>query len=509
MTIKMEANTNQVNPVTSKTVWVRGLALTIEAMWNQILIKIGSVLIEALEIPYEGEEAFQSWVQAYKQELSRGQYRFTIPQARTNATDEFVYQTEDGTFNVLSGYATLEWDDTRLTEQELESGRFFLMKTNQTLGTLMEDHLYTVIRFSSSTETSVQTQQTLAEIVQSSQHPEWLMDYLNGRLLIFDEERAVQLKRAQWDPLWVAALNENSAYKPLPTPLTPELKEYYFSKQDLKKRFGYDVGIAKVVPSGYTLKQTKKGQIKVTHYYHSDLVPQSFLCKCGKHPQQTGPLSERICWSCLAMYQENCIQRSAQKLAEQLTLMDSKQALEPVFVVIHTNQGRAEAGMVREMINLCVMNQNQQILFQSLIRPTAILSRNNRERGYQPETLQEAPSFEDIHDAFCNVIRGRLVVFFNAEERRSMYQAYCDQKGLRAEEMDHWICLKEILIPISYGTKRLHKLVAQHGEAWLKESRGLQMECSALGIPFPEEPSIEKDAMMMCQIYRALRRKTC
>ena len=505
-TVKDYETVNQ-DLITSKTAWVRGVALTFEAIPHHVFIKIGTLVLDQQPYEYESEETFQAFIQTYKQELNQGQHRLTIPKARTNAVDEFVYTTEAGIFKVLSGYAQLEWDPTTLTAEEAVSGHFFLAKTNETLGSLMANQSYTVIRFLSSTEVDVQVHQSVQEIAASSQEEAWLMDYLNGRLLIFDESRSVQLKPEQWDPLWVAALNENSAYKQLPNPLTPDLKEFYFSKHDLKRRFGYDVSIAKVVPSGFTLKQSKKGEVKVIHYYHSDLVPQSFLCKCGKHTQQTGPISERICWNCLAMYQENCIQRSVVELERQCQVAPEATSLEPVFVVIHTNQGRTKSGTKREMINLCVMDQDETILFQSYLRPTATISKNNRIRGYLPERLSQAPVFEDIHEAFVQAIRGKLVVFFNAEERRTMYHTYCEERGLNADPLTPCICLKEILIPISYGSKRLHKLAAKHGDLVVKDARGLQMECRALGIPFPDQPSIEKDASLMCQIYRALDQK--
>ena len=493
--------------ITSKTTWVRGVALRFDATQTHVLIQIGTVLMDQQPYTYVGEDEFERFVQTYKQALARGHHTFTIPRARTNATDEFIYPLTSGDFDVLSGYANLEWDETSLTDTQLAEGRFFLRHTNETLGTLLVDHSYTVIRFSASSTPRVQRHQSLAEVIQSSQQSDWLMDYLNGRLLIFDEARAVELSKAQWNPLWVAALNENSAYPTLPHPLTPELKEVYFSKQDLKKRFGFNVEIAKVVPSGYTIKQSKTGEVKVVHYYHSDLVPQSFLCKCGKHTQQTGPLSARLCWDCLATYQESCIERSVRKLEQQLTSVSTTPSLEPVFVVIHTNQGRGPAGMIREIINLCVMDQQQTVLFQSLIRPTGTLSKNNRQRGYQTDVLKTAPTFESVHEAFAQAIRGKLVVFFNAEERRSIYHACCLQKGIEPEAIPHWTCLKDILIPISYGVKRLHKLREMQGGPVLKELRGLQLECQALGITVPGQPSIQKDAAMMHQIYHTLGRK--
>lgn len=489
----------------SKQIWIRGIQVTLEATETEMTIRVGSILLEQFPVENLSEMAFDQMVMEYKRGMRRGTSALSIPKARTNTTDEFVYQNEAGEWSVLSGYANFEWEETDLSQEERDSGYFFLTQTNETLGSLIHGHTYTTITFTESNYPTVERHLSLTDLVERSQDLEWMTHYLSYELLIFDDAKAVTLDPTQWNVLWVGALNENSRFKRLESPLTPEDKQFYFSRQELKKCFGYDVYIANVNPSGYTLKQSKKGNVTTTYYYHSDLIPQSFLCKCGKNTNQTGHLSERICWDCLDRYQESCVQRSIEHFKMRYEERLQGQELEPAFIVLHSNQGVTEP--IREMINICITNQDQEILFQTEIKPTGELSKNNRNRGYEATRLATAPTLKDVHEQIKQVTEGKLVVWFNEKDRMELYRANCDQAGISPMEFPHHFCLKEVLNAISYGAKRKYKLCLKHGEALPEPPHGLEMECAALNIDIPEGTSIQKDSMIMGRIFQVLKQQ--
>lgn len=502
--MKTEANINRIQPQYTQTIWVRGVELTIEAYLHQITIHAGSLLLEQHPITELSDEIFRNWVYQYKKICSQRDGSLLIPQARSNIMDEFVYRSEDGSWQVKSGYAQFEWDESDLTSDERASGYFFLTHTNETLGTLMAQRTYTVIRYPLNGQPDVQVGQLLSDIVKHAQSEAWMKDYLAGQLFIFDEKKQVQLAENEWQPIWVATLNENSAYLRLPTPLTPELKSLYLSKQELRKQFGYDVSISKAVPSGYTVKQNKKGELKCVYYYHSDLIPQYFLCKCGKKTQTTGCLENRICWDCLNDYRNHCFNRSQSQFDIQ---RQAHLGLEPVFVAIHTNQSQKGQATCREILQLCVMDHRQNVLFKSFIRINGTLSMNNQERGYQPEWVEQAPEFKAIQQAFHQAIQGKLVVIYNANDRLALYHQLCQEAGIEAIAFPHVLCLKEILIPLTNGAKR-YRRIKNYQEKQSRDLRqGLELECEACGIPFSDEFSIEKDAWIMSQLYARLNQK--
>lgn len=492
-----------------QTIWVRGVCITLHQTRDVTQIKVGDYLMEQCEQTFQTFEAFQTFVSNYKYDLIKGCGAFQIPQARMNSTDEFVYQTDQGEWAVLSGFANFQWTDDQLSSTEIDSGSFYLAKTNETLGTLIDGHYYTVLQFKLTGEPArICIHQTLADVKALIHQKDYLMSYLDGQLLIFDEEKQVHLKGIERDAMVVEALNQNSGYKRLPVPLTKELKQVYFARQDLQRRFGFNVDKAKVVPSAFTLRQTKGGQVKVVRYYHSDLIPQHFFCKCGKNKQSTGPVSDRICLDCLQAYQEKSRERSVQEFKAAIEPIQGLEPIEKVFVVMHTSQGpmlgTSAPRRERELINICLMNEAGDVLLESLIKPTTVLSKSSYERGYRPAMFENAPSFEEIQPQIEAFTRGKVVVYFNAKERQAFYEALCQQHGLIYELPTHAICLKEVLMPLSRASKQIHKMLATEESALTKNARGLSAECHALGIPVAPSSSIKEDAAIMRRIYHAL-----
>ena len=259
------------------------------------------------------------------------------------------------------------------------------------------------------------------------------------------------------------------------------------------------------MPSGYTIHKTDKEQAKVTYYYHSDIIPQFFLCKCGKNKQQTGPLTERICWDCVDAYQESCIQRSANKFEDEVKFKTKSSNKPLAFVELHTNDSASKIGC--EIINLCVVDEEQNILFESLVQPQAPLSRNARKKGYEEQLFESAPSFEEIHDNFAKAIQDKTVVLFNGKKRRELYKAICLEKGINPVDLSQAVSLKEVLLPISCGAKRIQRLKAVHQGLELSKPQRLELEGDFVRVQAPESYSVQKEVKLMSKICQQLKAK--
>ena len=230
----MEVLNHNQEILASTTTWVRGVELTFYATADEILIFAGDIFMTKQVFAYDKVSDLHNFAKSFKIQIAKGQQVFNIPQARSNEVDEFVYVNEAGQWSVLSGYSMCEWTEADLTEKERESGRFFLKRTNVVLGTLVADQTYTLMDFSTSNKPEIKVNQSMTDVRGYSRESNWLRNYLNGQILIFEESKAIQLEADQWNPLWVAALNENSGYKQLSWPLTPEAEKTYFTAQELK-----------------------------------------------------------------------------------------------------------------------------------------------------------------------------------------------------------------------------------------------------------------------------------
>ncbi|EXE21569.1 3'-5' exonuclease family protein, partial [Acinetobacter baumannii 1525283] len=71
-----------------------------------------------------------------------------------------------------------------------------------------------------------------------------------------------------------------------------------------------------------------------------------------------------------------------------------------------------------EIVEISLIDSNGNVLLDTLVKPKRKMRADNKAvaiHGITNEMLENAPKWDEIHDTFCNLIRGKRVVIYNAK----------------------------------------------------------------------------------------------
>lgn len=84
----------------------------------------------------------------------------------------------------------------------------------------------------------------------------------------------------------------------------------------------------------------------------------------------------------------------------------------PVYLDVETTG----LGDDDEVIEVGLVDHTNEVLMETLVRPRKPISEGAREvHGIRDEAVAEAPSWDQIHERFVQLVRDRLVVIYNQE----------------------------------------------------------------------------------------------
>lgn len=91
-----------------------------------------------------------------------------------------------------------------------------------------------------------------------------------------------------------------------------------------------------------------------------------------------------------------------------------------------------------EIVEVSVINMQGEVLFDTLVRPKTKMRADNRAiavHGITNEMLSEAPQWNEIHEQFCDLIRDKTVVIYNAAFDHRLLTQTAHQYGLTLPEL--------------------------------------------------------------------------
>ncbi len=167
-------------------------------------------------------------------------------------------------------------------------------------------------------------------------------------------------------------------------------------------------------------------------------------------------------------------------------------ALQPVYLDTETT------GMDNhsEIIEICIIDHNDQVLYESLIKPTKPIPADViRIHGITNELVREAPTWLSVWPEVEQALRGRVIGIYNADFDLRMIQQTNQRYMIRWNPLHNTFCLM--------------KLYAQYRGEW-NYQRGsyrwhsLDSAGRNLGIPIPNSHHARDDARLARAIHLAI-----
>ena len=92
-----------------------------------------------------------------------------------------------------------------------------------------------------------------------------------------------------------------------------------------------------------------------------------------------------------------------------------------------------------EIIEISLIDSKGNILLDALVKPKRKMRADNKAvaiHGITNEMLENAPKWDAIHNTFCNLIRGKRVVIYNAKYDTRLLEQTADKYGLAIPEFE-------------------------------------------------------------------------
>ena len=484
--------------------WVRGIRLSFHSTKTGIDVYANTLLVESIPKRVQSTIELEAFAHNYQYEVLKGYHMLNIPANRSNEMIVLTYPEENQEIKVRFG-ANFQ----NLTDVQQKDLHVFLTRTNETIGTLVATTTYTVIYQLNESESEVLRYQTNQDIHDLLEKEAGLKAYLAGEILIFDESMQVAPEKHQYSEALIAILDRYAGCELIPHALTAKQRQFYFSKAELNRQLGYWIDTTVVRPSLVTICKGKHDEVCVIPYYHTNIIPQTFFCRCGSNQTQTGLIKNRLCETCSQEYQLLCVKKSQSYLeTRESKLQITNQPREKAFVGMHTNKTMkrpdGKSGEWYEIIKLHIINEQGDVLLDTLIRPMSELSQNTRHQGYEPEDFNHAPSFQTIYPILSDIFNEYTMVYFNAPLRISTFNSLCEFYQIENDVIHQYICLKEVIAPISRMVRKLYRLKTNERLMMTNKTRGVMLECEVLNIKTSLRGGIAEDTRMLKDIYKVL-----
>ena len=175
-----------------------------------------------------------------------------------------------------------------------------------------------------------------------------------------------------------------------------------------------------------------------------------------------------------------------------------QQALRPVFLDTETTGTRCFS----EIIELCIVDEHGQTLFQSLVNPTTeIEPMASMTHGLTYEDVKDAPRYPDIYEEVMGYLSNRMIIAYNASFDMRLLKQTAECYEL-AFPVFHTGCLmyayakyREVFVETFNGQRRCktHRL-----EEAMRNER----------LDIPPVHRAERDAHCVHRLFQALRENT-
>lgn len=133
------------------------------------------------------------------------------------------------------------------------------------------------------------------------------------------------------------------------------------------------------------------------------------------------------------------------------------------FVILDTETTDIDG----EIVEIGIIDRSGTVLFHSLVKPiypVADDSPATKIHGITNAELENAPTWADIRDAVQAVVRGKLVLTYNADFDLTMVNHSCSRNGVpRLHEVEKWDCVMEAY-RMTQGSERWISLANASGQ---------------------------------------------
>ena len=104
-------------------------------------------------------------------------------------------------------------------------------------------------------------------------------------------------------------------------------------------------------------------------------------------------------------------------------------------------------GNKSQVVEVAVVDSRENVIFHRRVRPTVRIDPEAEQvHGISETNLANAPKWDEVHDAFCNAIRGKTVVFYNASFDQRLLRQTMDAYGLKTpEEISKSECAMQVM----------------------------------------------------------------
>jgi len=110
-------------------------------------------------------------------------------------------------------------------------------------------------------------------------------------------------------------------------------------------------------------------------------------------------------------------------------------------------------GDTDQVIELSVVDENGEVLFSEVIRPTVpVHPEAAAVHGIPEETIEAALYWNSYYDFLANLLQGRLVICHNAAFDRRLLDQTCAAHGLEPITAE-WGCTQDLLLPLNDGRR--------------------------------------------------------
>jgi DNA polymerase III subunit epsilon len=92
-----------------------------------------------------------------------------------------------------------------------------------------------------------------------------------------------------------------------------------------------------------------------------------------------------------------------------------------------------------EIVEISLIDSQGNVLLDTLVKPKRKMRSDNKAvaiHGITNEMLENAPKWDAIHDTFCNLIKGKRVVIYNAKYDVRLLEQTADKYGLTIPEFE-------------------------------------------------------------------------
>lgn len=118
-----------------------------------------------------------------------------------------------------------------------------------------------------------------------------------------------------------------------------------------------------------------------------------------------------------------------------------------------------------EIVEIAIIDTQGNTLFNSLIKPKLKMKADSQAvkvHGITNEMLADAPSWAEVHDEICSILRGKEVVIYNADYDIRLIKQTCDKYKLPPPIFAHECVMK------LYGAWHGEKSIKGEGFRWHK-----------------------------------------